>query len=149
MNGLNWSRSTYSRATPVAVVEPVGQLGEDALVAGQAGQGVAGRLLVGAPQRGADVREQHLGFERLGQVAVGAGVEPLDRVGRLAAGRQQHDGQVGGPGVLAQPPQRLEPVHAGHHDVEEDEVRRPALPAFERVDAVHRLDDVVARERRA
>ena len=83
----------------------------------------------------ADAGHQLLGGERLDQVVVGAGRQPLD--GRLlagAGGQQQHR-HAGGPRVGAERGQQPHPVQPRHHHVADDEVRRrgaarpPARPA--------------------
>ncbi len=72
-----------------------------------------------SPDRGADARQQLPQRERLDHVVVGAELQPVDQVLLLAAsGQNQHrDG-----GLTAQLAQHLEPVHAGKHQIEDDQV---------------------------
>ncbi len=54
------------------------------------------RQAVGAPQHRLDARQQFARIERLGQVVVGAHLQPDDAVGLLRQRGQQDDRQVGG-----------------------------------------------------
>jgi hypothetical protein len=77
-----------------------------------------------APQHRVDPREQLARVERLGQIVVGADLEADDAVDILDL-RSQHDDRrriVGG----AQAPADRQPVLAGQHQVEHDEVDRLA-----------------------
>ena len=86
----------------------------------------------GPARQGADAREQLLEGERLHQVVVRPGLEPLDAVGHRVARGEHEDRRGHGP--AAQQPAQLEPVHAApEHDVEDDDVevavgRRRAPP---------------------
>ena len=83
----------------------------------------------GPAQQRPQPREQLLEGERLGQVVVGARVEPGDPVGDgLARGEDEHRQVVPG---AAQPPAHLEPVEPRHHDVEDEGVG--AVTAGDRV----------------
>ncbi len=53
-------------------------------------------------------------------------------------------GSLGGRNVAADPLARLDAVHAGHHDVEDDEVGRALLDLGESVLTVLRGGDLVA-----
>ena len=81
-----------------------------------------GRRLRGlAPQHGVDARDQLARIEGLGEVVVGAHLEPDDAVGLLAPRRQHQDGRrlvPAGPEFAAED----EPVIAGHHQIEDDEI---------------------------
>ena len=75
-----------------------------------------------APQQCTHAREQHLEGERLDDVVVGAGLQPQHLVGgRILRCEHEHRQPVVG---RAQPPQHLQPVDAGHHDVEDHQVWR-------------------------
>ena len=79
-------------------------------------RGDAGRA---AENRG-HARGQFVGVEGFGQVVVGSGVEALQAVGVGRAGReQQHRRLIR---LAAHPPQRLEAVDAGQHDIEHDQI---------------------------
>jgi len=94
-----------------------------------------------AAQQGADAGEQ-LGIgEGFHQVVVGAGVEPFDAVHRSTACGEHQDGQVP---IRAQLPAHLEPVDAGHHEIEDDKVGPARANLFERLGAAERDIDVVA-----
>ena len=70
--------------------------------------------------------QQLAGGERLDQIVVGAGVQPLD-LGLLAGPRRQQDHRRAGQGCLAADrAQQVEPVQPRHHHIGQDQVR--ALP---------------------
>src|ERR1700735_52726 len=74
-------------------------------------------------------------IERLGQYALGAERGVLrDLVGPHTCG-QKHNRDVGGPRVLAKVGKRCRAVHERHHDIEEDNRRRPLGRCYERVRA--------------
>ena len=60
-------------------------------------------------------RAEHGERERFEHVVVRPRLEPGEGVGVLDAGGEEHDGAAE---PFAQPPARLEPVDAGHADVE-------------------------------
>jgi len=66
--------------------------------------------------------------ERLGQVVVGAAVEPAHTVADLVARGHHEDGHDAD---LAQAAAEREPVHPGEHQVEHDEVRREGAEGAE------------------
>ncbi len=72
-----------------------------------------------AAQHGVHAGDELGGRERLDDVVVGSEAEADHAVGLLAARRQQDHGHVA---VLAQPRHHLQPVEAGQHHVEHDEV---------------------------
>jgi len=84
--------------------------------AGQFALGVPG----GAAQQGADAGEDFLEMEGLGDIIVGAGVEPLDLVAPAIARRQDQDGH----GAAGAPPrlQHGDAVQFRQADVEDDRV---------------------------
>jgi hypothetical protein len=79
----------------------------------------------------AQARQQLGERERLGQVVVGAGVEPRDPVGHRVA-RREHENGAPSAG-LAQPAADLEAVDVGQHQVENDRVVGVLGPQPERV----------------
>jgi hypothetical protein len=84
-----------------------------------------------APHERAQARQQLGERERLGQVVVGAGVEPRDPVGHRVARRKHEDGA---PSTgLAQPPADLEAVDVWQHQVQDDRVVRVLATQPDRV----------------
>src|SRR5215831_17274154 len=79
-----------------------------------------------APQESADAGEELPWIERLGEIVVGAHLEPHHLVHIFALGGEHDHGQGGAVGEGADPAAYLEAVHAGEHDVEEHDVG-PAL----------------------
>src|SRR3954470_12841743 len=102
---------------------------------------VAGPRHPGAPQRGLDPRAELAHGERLGDVVVGAQLEP-DHLVDLLRLRGQHDDRHAR--ASAQPPAHLEPVDVGEHEVEHHEVERLLGEARERLLPVRRRDHLVA-----
>ena len=82
------------------------------------------RVGLGAPQHRAQPGQQLARRERLGDVVVGAELEPDHAIGLVAA-RGQHDHRDAVAGV-AQRAQHREPVEPGHHHVEQDRVEPAA-----------------------
>ena len=78
-----------------------------------------GETPTGPAQHGAYARGQFVGVERLGDVVVGAEVEPLRLVAGRALGRQQDDRHRP---PLAQLAHDLDAVEVGHDDVQQDDV---------------------------
>ena len=93
---------------------------------------------VDAPQQGPDARHQLAHPERLGEVVVGPDREPDQDVGLVVA-RGQHQHRHRGRRLDA--PADLEPVEAGQHHVEDDEVGPTGGVALDRTRAVVRLVD--------
>ncbi len=62
------------------------------------------------------------GGKRLGQVIVGTRIKTGDLVLLLSACRQHDDRQFTRPVFTAQPPRKLDAVHAGKHPVEQHHV---------------------------
>jgi hypothetical protein len=73
----------------------------------------------------------------LGQEVVGPGVEAAQAVRGLVEGRDHHHRDMGRERVVLEVPADLEPVHAGHHHVEQDEVAEALLADRDRVPAIH------------
>jgi hypothetical protein len=82
-------------------------------------------------ERGPDAGRQDLLAERLGDVIVGAHVESADHVvvGRLGGHEDDRDAVEVGIGL--QTPAGVDPVHFGHHDVQQDEVGAKATRFLE------------------
>src|SRR5690606_1103685 len=72
-----------------------------------------------APQHGLNARGQFARFEGLGQIVVGADLQPHDAVGDFTTCRQHDDGHVG---RFADFPADFETVLAGKHHVQQDAV---------------------------
>ncbi len=97
--------------------------------------------MVHDPQSGADPRDEFGEPERLGDVVVGAGVEPDDHVHLLGACGQHDDRQVGmaGPNLAT----HVEPVDVRQCQVEQDQVGSSSGDA---VDRTHATVDVLDHE---
>jgi hypothetical protein len=94
------------------------------------------------PRQRTHAGDQRQFRDRLGQKVVGPGFEPAHPVGRLIE-RGNHDHRnMMGDGVGLQPPADFEPVHVGHHHVEQDEIAFGALAHVQRIPAVHRREHV-------
>ena len=122
----------------LVVVLAVGQrLGAGAEGVGADGEDRVFALRVLAQLR-AQAGQQHRELERLGDVVVGAGVEPEDRVG-VGLGGGQHDDRRLDP-VAAHQAADLAAVDVGQADVEQDRVEVVALGQLQRPAAVFGLD---------
>jgi D-alanyl-D-alanine carboxypeptidase/D-alanyl-D-alanine-endopeptidase (penicillin-binding protein 4) len=95
----------------------------------------------GATKDGAHARGKLARRERLGDVVVGAELEPDDPIGLLPTRREHDHGQLG---AGADPAAEREPVGAGQHDVEHDEVGQLALEQLAGTVAVGGLERAVA-----
>ena len=84
-----------------------------------------------SPQDRLDVRQKHVGVERLGNVIVGAQFESQDLLQLTAACGDEDDRR--GVRLLAEMPERIQAIHAGQPDVEEHQVRWIAAGESERV----------------
>ena len=105
---------------------------------------LVGRLAPGharAAQRRLHAAAELAQRERLGDVVVGAELEPEHLVDLLGLGGEHDDRHRR---ARAHAPAHLEPVEAGHHHVEHDEVERRLAEARERLAAVGGLHDLVA-----
>ena len=78
---------------------------------------------LGPAQHRAQPGQQLARRERLGDVVVGAQLEPHDAIGLVPARGQHDDGHLA---LLADAPADLQPVHARHHDVQQDGVEHAA-----------------------
>ena len=95
-----------------------------------------------AAQQRAQAREQLLALERLDEVVVGAGVEPLDaRLERVARGQHQDRDVLA---VRAQPLGDLDAVEPGQPEVEHQQVGQEGVVGVQRRDAVTGELDLVA-----
>jgi hypothetical protein len=95
----------------------------------------------GAAQGRLDAAAELAHREGLGDVVVGADLQPADLVG-LASLRGQHDDRhlAAGAELAAD----FDAVQLGQHQVEDDQVEAPLLEAPQRLPAVQRRGDVVA-----
>jgi len=82
----------------------------------------AGGALRGAAEVGADAGEEFVVAEGLGDVVVGASVEGFDLGALVVADGEYEDGGGGGGADGAAD---VDAGHGGHHEVGDDEVRRP------------------------
>ena len=111
---------------------------------------VAGRLrgelleeLAPLGQQVVDAGQQQFDAERLGDVAVGAELHGLHPVVGRVAGREHHDRDVAHREVVAHLVDQFDAVHAGPHQVGDDDVGHLAADLFEGLDTVVGLDDVI------
>jgi hypothetical protein len=86
----------------------------------QPGRGLGG-IAPGPAQDGPDPGDDLLQAERLGHVVVAAQGQAPDLVLHRVPRGQEDDGDAGA--AAPQPPDDVEPVHVGQHDVEHDEIR--------------------------
>ncbi len=125
------------RSTTVAVQShaPAGAV-DDQPPAG-ALQHVGLRLVLGAgaPQQRPHPRRELAGAERLGDVVVGAELQPPHEILLGVPGGQHDDRHVG---LGAQPPAHVLAGHAGKAEVEDDEIRPAARGGGERLFAARR-----------
>jgi hypothetical protein len=75
--------------------------------------------------------------ERLAQVIVRAQFQPHHPV-KLAGARGQHQYRRVTRGVGADCPAHLQPVHAGQHHIQHDQIKRPAARLFQSAQAISR-----------
>ena len=91
-------------------------------------------------QGGTDAGRQLLGHHRLGDVVVGAGLQPGDQVVGVGLGGDDDDRHDA---VAAQLAAHVEPRQVGQAQVEQDEIRLPLLEQGQAGAAVGRLADLV------
>ena len=121
----------------VAVAQHHALVGDDLEVAElEVGDGRIGGA--GPPQQGPDAGRELLGGERLGEVVVGAGLEPGHHVVGVGPGGDHDDRDVA---VAADRPADLEAVDAREHDVDQHDVGGVAVERVEGVLAVVGLLD--------
>ena len=83
--------------------------------------GGLGRRCAQAPQHGPDAGQQLAQIDRLGDVVVGADLQPDHAIDHLARGGQHHDADLG---VGAQEARQRQPVLARHVDVQQHQIGR-------------------------
>ena len=81
---------------------------------------------MGAPQQRAHARDHFVGAERLGDVVVGAQLEPDDAIRLFGPGREHDDRDARRARVTAQRAAYLQAVEAGEHQVEQQQVGQRA-----------------------
>jgi hypothetical protein len=91
----------------------------------------------------AHAREQHDVVDGLGQKVRGARFQALDTIGAAVEGRDQHHRDVAGDRVFLELAADGEAVHAGHHDVQQDDVGQVARGHGQGRRAVHGAGDFV------
>ena len=97
-----------------------------------------------AAQYGVDASKQFANRKRLSDVIVGAQFQSHDLVYFLSS-RGQHDDRDRRPLAL-ELFANIQPAHAGHHHVENDQVRRLAECALQACNAIRGRNDLVALE---
>ena len=100
-------------------------------------------------QQRAHARDEFVGAERLGDVVVGAELEPDDAVGLFGAGGQHDDRQGGRGRIGAERTADLEAVEAREHQIEQQEIRLAAPQRRQHVGAARNLIHRKARAREA
>ena len=126
------SRSNSSGVSAIGDAVPGDLVGRDVDLHVADAQ-VLGLPGLAAAQLGAHAGDQLDRLERLGHVVVGAGLQPLDDVDRVALGGQHHDRHRRlGADVLAD----LQAVAAGQHQVQQHEVGPGLLEDADRAVAV-------------
>ena len=125
------------RCSSLAGEEHLALVGDDLEVA-EHQRGVAGLRGPGPAEQRPDAGRQLLRGEGLGEVVVGAGLEPGHDVVGVGAGRHHHDRHVAG---APQRAAQLEAVDARQHDVDEHDVGRLAVEGVDRLLAAAGLLD--------
>jgi hypothetical protein len=95
-------------------------------------------------QVGVQPRQHDVGIDGLGHVVDAARLETPHHVFRLGQSRHEDDGHVRGAVVLLEPPAGLEPVHAGHDGIHQDDVGQDIVHALDGRRSVRGHDDHVA-----
>ena len=96
------------------------------------------------PQHGFDPRHQRHLVDRLGEIFVGAGLEPGHDVLGVRLGGAQDDRHERQRGIVLEPFADFDAVDLRHHDVEQDQVGEELLGGGERLLAVAGLPEFVA-----
>src|SRR5512133_1148747 len=142
-----WTTSTpaASRARALASTSnadsvPSRAIRSASLTAAATSRSVGASLVVADPL---DHVEQGQGGERLGEVVVGAGGQPLVAVAFLGLGGEHDDHDVAGVGVGLELAADLQAVQPRHHDVEQDQPGGLAPGHLQGLDPVGRLQDLV------
>lgn len=91
---------------------------------------------------GADSGDEFEPVDGFGEEIIGAEFDGSFNVGDLVERGDNDDGYVLGGGIGLEFAADLEPGHAGHHDIEEDEVRSFGGDGVEGLDAIAGLADV-------
>lgn len=85
-----------------------------------------------------DAGQQLARAERLGDIVVAPDLEPQNPVHFLGAGGEEQHGRAAQRPLGAQPAANFEPVLAGQHDVQQNQVRLPGLQVTNRVGAARK-----------
>ena len=88
-----------------------------------------------------DPQDQFFRLEGFGEIVVGAQRQPLDTVLGLAAGGEQQDGRIA---PLAHGFGQLEPVHARHHHIENQEIEGERVEGRQGLGGIRRRGDAEA-----
>ena len=120
--GQNQQEIEFRRRQGNGLLSP--QDGKFFLVDSQVPYGIRRRLLqyftTGPPQQAVDAGNDFLDVERLGHIIVAAHVEADQAVRFIILGRQKNDGYIA---ELADAAADFEAIHAGHHQIEEHDLR--------------------------
>ncbi len=101
---------------------------------------------LGPPQHRADARQELARIEGLGEIVVGAQLQPDDLVGVVAA-RRHHDHRRAP--ALADLAREREAVHAGQHQVDQEDVEARSAQGLQRLGGIachHRRHAVLPQE---
>jgi hypothetical protein len=96
------------------------------------------------PQHRFHARHQGGLIDGFGEVFLSAGIQPDHDIFRVWLRGHQDDRYEGQIRIVFQAPADLNPIHLGHHDVEDNEVRRLGLDLRERFHPVAGRSDVIA-----
>ena len=111
--GVRWISSSPTKTCRRAEIDPQALERKDRLAR-------FARTSAGVPQGHAQAGQQFADAERLGQIIVGPGVQGLDLLVFLAAGRKDHDRHLR---PLADLPDHLHAVDVGQSQVEDHQIR--------------------------
>ena len=99
---------------------------------------------LGAQELGLNARVHHRQVDGLDDVIVGALIERVDDGFAIVERAHHDDRQLAGRICRAQQAQEVEPAHAGHHLIEQDQIVVRVVDLFERLRAVFGDFDLIA-----